>query len=159
MKCPKCGYLGFEPVARCRNCGYDFSLTPPDNLPDLTLRDTDARDDNPAEDQAFLDAAPLGQPTDSGGSAATSDTPSPSRELLLFADSVVDDEPMITRASPPRQPLSVRRATPEVPRLRSEMRTPMLDLGPDSDDTAQLPAARTRSAARPAERSARSEPE
>ena len=26
MKCPKCGYLGFEPVDRCRNCGYDFSL-------------------------------------------------------------------------------------------------------------------------------------
>jgi uncharacterized RDD family membrane protein YckC len=31
MKCPKCGYLGFETVDRCRNCGYDFSLasTPP----------------------------------------------------------------------------------------------------------------------------------
>ena len=27
MKCPKCGYLGFEHVERCRNCGYDFSLT------------------------------------------------------------------------------------------------------------------------------------
>jgi len=26
MKCPKCGYLGFETVDRCRNCGYDFSL-------------------------------------------------------------------------------------------------------------------------------------
>ncbi len=28
MKCPKCGYLGFETVDRCRNCGYDFSLAP-----------------------------------------------------------------------------------------------------------------------------------
>ncbi len=27
MKCPKCGYLGFERVDRCRNCGYDFSLS------------------------------------------------------------------------------------------------------------------------------------
>ena len=27
MKCPKCGYLGFERVDRCRNCGYDFSMT------------------------------------------------------------------------------------------------------------------------------------
>ena len=27
MKCPKCGYLGFETSERCRNCGYDFSLT------------------------------------------------------------------------------------------------------------------------------------
>lgn len=26
MKCPKCGYLGFETSERCRNCGYDFSL-------------------------------------------------------------------------------------------------------------------------------------
>src|SRR5574341_1311888 len=29
MKCPKCGYLGFETGDRCRNCGYDFSLTGP----------------------------------------------------------------------------------------------------------------------------------
>ena len=28
MKCPKCGYLGFDDVERCRNCGYDFSLMP-----------------------------------------------------------------------------------------------------------------------------------
>jgi len=27
MKCPKCGYLGFETTDRCRNCGYDFSLS------------------------------------------------------------------------------------------------------------------------------------
>ena len=26
MKCPKCGYLGFESGDRCRNCGYEFSL-------------------------------------------------------------------------------------------------------------------------------------
>lgn len=26
MKCPKCGYLGFETGDRCRNCGYDFAL-------------------------------------------------------------------------------------------------------------------------------------
>jgi uncharacterized RDD family membrane protein YckC len=29
MKCPKCGYLGFETTERCRNCGYDFSLAKP----------------------------------------------------------------------------------------------------------------------------------
>jgi uncharacterized RDD family membrane protein YckC len=27
MKCPKCGYLGFETIDRCRNCGYDFALS------------------------------------------------------------------------------------------------------------------------------------
>lgn len=26
MKCPKCGYLGFETTDRCKHCGYDFSL-------------------------------------------------------------------------------------------------------------------------------------
>ena len=26
MKCPKCGFLGFDSGDRCKNCGYDFSL-------------------------------------------------------------------------------------------------------------------------------------
>ncbi len=38
MKCPKCGYLGFETTDRCRNCGYDFSLTPPPASAELRLR-------------------------------------------------------------------------------------------------------------------------
>lgn len=38
MKCPKCGYLGFETTDRCRNCQYDFSLSPLSSEPDLTLR-------------------------------------------------------------------------------------------------------------------------
>lgn len=40
MKCPKCGYLGFETVNRCRNCGYDFSMHPDRPEGELTLRDT-----------------------------------------------------------------------------------------------------------------------
>ena len=38
MKCPKCGYLGFETTDRCRNCQYDFSLSPFTAEADLTLR-------------------------------------------------------------------------------------------------------------------------
>jgi len=38
MKCPKCGYLGFETTDRCRNCQYDFSLSPFSSEPDLALR-------------------------------------------------------------------------------------------------------------------------
>lgn len=39
MKCPKCGYLGFETTDRCRNCQYDFSLAPfSSEEPDLALR-------------------------------------------------------------------------------------------------------------------------
>jgi uncharacterized RDD family membrane protein YckC len=37
MKCPKCGYLGFETTDRCRNCQYDFSLAPFTPDPELTL--------------------------------------------------------------------------------------------------------------------------
>jgi len=37
MKCPKCGYLGFETTDRCRNCQYDFSLSPATTEPDLRL--------------------------------------------------------------------------------------------------------------------------
>lgn len=39
MKCPKCGYLGFETTERCRHCGYDFSLSLPIDSPsELPLR-------------------------------------------------------------------------------------------------------------------------
>jgi len=38
VKCPKCGYLGFDSGDRCRNCGYDFSLVNRPSTPvDLPL--------------------------------------------------------------------------------------------------------------------------
>ena len=41
MKCPKCGYLGFETSDRCRNCGYDFSLSQHASpAPELPLHQT-----------------------------------------------------------------------------------------------------------------------
>jgi uncharacterized RDD family membrane protein YckC len=43
MKCPKCGYLGFETTDRCRNCQYDFSLAPFASEPELTLHGADRR--------------------------------------------------------------------------------------------------------------------
>jgi uncharacterized RDD family membrane protein YckC len=47
MKCPKCEYLGFETGDRCKNCGYDFSLSvvaaPQD--PDLPLREPEPQRD------------------------------------------------------------------------------------------------------------------
>ena len=27
MRCPKCHYISFDSGERCRNCGYDFSLS------------------------------------------------------------------------------------------------------------------------------------
>jgi uncharacterized RDD family membrane protein YckC len=157
MKCPKCGYLGFEDVRRCRNCGYDFSLSPPSETPDLTIR----RDDHtpsPLDDLILVDnaAAPLPPrmtdiaadvdrtlgAEDAPGNAAglTARSPGPrtreasaALELPLFGPPIPDGEALITRPSPPRAPLAVRRSTPDVPRVRAESpRTPMLDLSNDA---------------------------
>jgi uncharacterized RDD family membrane protein YckC len=131
MKCPKCGYLGYEHVDRCRNCGYDFVLSAAPPPPDLRLR---GGDQNPApiEDLALVDAAarPASEPRlsepvvdpklDSAPRAGLA-------ELPLFGPPITDDVPLITRPSPPRTPLAVRRATPEVPRLRAEPRAPLLE--------------------------------
>jgi len=135
MKCPKCGYLGFEDVARCRNCGYDFSLTPAPLL-ELPLQG-DRRTPGPLDDLSLVDSAmasrpvPL-EPASHPGSARTD------AELPLFGPAPLDDEPMIPRPSPPRAPLAVRRATPEVPRVRAEQpRAQSLDLSPEISSHAQ----------------------
>jgi len=111
MKCPKCGYLGFEHVERCRNCGYDFSLTTTATVPELPIRE---------------ERAPS----------------NPVLELPLFGPPIPDDDqPLITKPSPPRQPLSVRRATPEIPRLRAEpaLRTPSFELDLDNSTPMAAP--------------------
>lgn len=167
MKCPKCGYLGFEHVERCRNCGYDFSLAPALNLPELPMRSgDDAEVSSPPDDLALVDAAALaprppwqatpdlarviapriaqGRPVlpqaqdtlrpskgeDARGAPSSGQGPSQAlNELPLFGPLPTDELPLITKPSPPRAPLAVRRATPEVPRVRSEpLRAPLLDL-------------------------------
>jgi uncharacterized RDD family membrane protein YckC len=143
MKCPKCGYLGFEQVERCRNCGYDFSLLQPIDLPELPIREQGARDVNPLDDLALLDAAmSSAQSLPSRGATldldrATGPGSRPTPDLPLFGGPRADDEPLITKASPPRPPLAVRRATPDVIRLRStQARAPLLDLGTADAGTA-----------------------
>jgi uncharacterized RDD family membrane protein YckC len=139
MKCPKCGYLGFERVDRCRNCGYDFGLISAVDTVELPLRG-DAPDRQPLQDLAFLDAAMAPEPTPTapfgptGGRKIPSAASVPeSAELPLFGAPIPDDLPLITRPSPPRSPLAVRRSTPEVPRLRSQQpRATTLDLALES---------------------------
>jgi uncharacterized RDD family membrane protein YckC len=155
MKCPKCGYLGFERVERCRNCGYDFSLTSPVAVPDVAIR-RDTRTINPIDDLSLIDDAAAPTPdvpmsdigVDLDRVFGVSDAPeirraaAPRRELPLFGPPIPDGEALITKASPPRSPLSVRRATPEVPRLRSEQpRAQSLDLALDLYGSAPTAAA------------------
>lgn len=59
MKCPKCGYLGFETTDRCRNCQYDFSLAPFRSDPELALQ-TEPR----LEGNADFDLPAIKQPAD-----------------------------------------------------------------------------------------------
>lgn len=97
MKCPKCGYLGFESGDRCRNCGYDFSLAPlePAALDFVLEREVE-------QPRASLDLDRI-----IGGS-----------DPLNPADLPLFDAPLVQVPSRPRAPLGVRRATPEVPRAR-----------------------------------------
>ena len=147
MKCPKCAYLGFEEVDRCRNCGYEFALMASPAMPELSLR-SDQADLAPLDDLALVDAAAM--PSTQSSRAADLDRAagqpppaSPTGDLPLFGSSLPldDDQPLITRPSSPRPPLAVRRSTPEVPRLRSSprSRTPMFDL--NSFDSEPVPPA------------------
>lgn len=121
MKCPKCGYLEFESGDRCRNCGYEFSLSvgKPDPL-DVAL------DLGPDESRPPLDldriigmpVAPQGDdlPLFPPSQTETNDRPASAGRAEAFAD-FGGDAPLVS-ASRPRAPLGVRRATPEVPRAR-----------------------------------------
>lgn len=139
MKCPKCGYLGFEHVDRCRNCGYDFALASPSESDalELPLRDREQTRQS-SEDLAFLDVSMAPEPSAAVPILPTSLTHAPdaaflsetSGELPLFGEPLPDDVPLITRPSPPRPPLAVRRSTPDLPRLRTvQPRMESLDLG------------------------------
>jgi uncharacterized RDD family membrane protein YckC len=129
MKCPKCGYLGFETTDRCRNCGYDFSLAAPapaaelplqmghvdEPLSDLQLAPV-ASGDVAGDDGAF--AAPRrGRARRTPGGAETRS--SDGAPLPLFGAEDLNDVPLITAPRPPRAPLAVRRTTPDIPKGRS----------------------------------------
>jgi uncharacterized RDD family membrane protein YckC len=145
MKCPKCGYLGFETGDRCRNCGYDFSLSTSAATPlDFTL-DADPEPLRPALDLDRLIGGP--EP------AAPLDLP------LFKADGhrrtlSNSDTTLVTTPASPRAPLGVRRATPEIPRARPRVsktptarndnlivRPPIAVLTPRPDASRELPVA------------------
>lgn len=132
MKCPKCGYLGFEDVDRCRNCGYEFALARSDSFAEFPLRD-DSQTLNALGDLSIVESVPVPPADVRMTEAARPLTRMPSAELPLFAPDDADDEPLIKTRAAPRPPLAVRRSTPELPRVRPEQpRVQTLDLRADA---------------------------
>jgi uncharacterized RDD family membrane protein YckC len=104
MKCPKCQYITFDSGVRCRNCGYEFSLSPdvaqPAGPADLPIQDG-TEPLGPFSDLSLNDVA----------------------NLPLFTRPGADpDAPLIAPRPTPRPPLSVRRppAVPPRPRPRRD---------------------------------------
>ena len=102
MKCPKCGYLGFESGDRCRNCGYDFSLSSPAR----PIRSTSALDLRPGRSR--------GPPLDLDRIIGAPD-PAAAADLPLFAPSAAE---ITNRPSRSRRGVrGLRSATPTTRRL------------------------------------------
>ncbi len=132
MKCPKCQYLGFDTGDRCKNCGYDFSLTqagdaaadtplyivPKDTGSVAQAWDTFATtsDGRPGPTDAVLH--------DTSGSSTDSASAQP-----LFA-LTAEEQPLVRLPVTPRRPLAVRRNA-ELPRPQRPSRdVPLRDEAP-----------------------------
>lgn len=115
MKCPKCQYLTFEPGDRCRNCGYDFSLTVEPPELDLPIK----TGDEAIGPLADFDLARPGEPDPTPAPAAKPITEGSPRsrkersvELPLFVDRGLDDDrPLVSLPAVPRPPVAVRKST------------------------------------------------
>lgn len=106
MKCPKCGYLGFETTDRCRNCQYDFSLAPFSSDPDLTLRA-----DSSADSSVDFDLPPITRQTDSLSSTSLDldrlfgdPEPAPSASDVPATATRPPEPPQVPVVEPPATP-------------------------------------------------------
>jgi uncharacterized RDD family membrane protein YckC len=123
VKCPKCSYIGFEAVDRCRNCGYEFALAVKSapQPAELEMR-SPSESGGPLVDLSLIDAQILGRRRTPAGKELDLDriigAPETSPDLPLFGpEAEADDMPPLVSA-PPRKPLAVRRMTPLPARQR-----------------------------------------
>ena len=129
MKCPKCSYLSFEAGERCRNCGYDFSMSTPEA-------------DDPAGDLPLFDDRPLVS------------VPASPRPPLSVRRTTQDPARLRQRHAPPVVPQPPRE--PELDLAFEE--EPAAEVVDDRDDDLPLAmrSAATRDAAAPDTRAAAS---
>ena len=125
MRCPKCSYLSYDDVERCRNCGYDFSLatTPREAEAPVAVDPThEPRAWEPSRRRrpGMMDATPPAE----GGPL----------DLPLFEDGPAPEPPpvMIPPAGPP---LSVRRKV-EIARPPARLGVPADPIDPEATSAA-----------------------
>jgi uncharacterized RDD family membrane protein YckC len=120
MRCPKCQYITFDSGDRCRNCGYEFSLSPGEEPIDVRIaRDEPESARRGSDSFNALDAPLSANAADRAGHAGGGRRPVSAADLPLFTDRVADDQaPLVSPPAVPRAPLSVRKAAPARPRPR-----------------------------------------
>ncbi|MEO5894675.1 MAG: RDD family protein [Vicinamibacterales bacterium] len=134
MRCPKCQYISFDDGDKCRNCGYEFSLSFATDDLDLPIEEPDvfAR---PNLDLSLTDAnqrvshAPTPDP-------ARGDRPTTgSLDLPLFRDGASGEDRSLVSVPPvTRAPLAVRKGSLNMSRPASRRDDePHLDLEPTDD--------------------------
>ena len=122
MRCPKCQYISFDNSERCRNCGYEFSLSV--DAADVEVRI--ARDEPSSSSRGRENTFSALDTPLSAGDAGTSQfgrRSIPAADLPLFTDRIADDQaPLVSPPAVPRAPLAVRKAN--VPRVRPQPPVP-----------------------------------
>jgi uncharacterized RDD family membrane protein YckC len=122
MKCPKCGYLGFETTDRCRNCQYDFSLAPFTSDPELTLHGADSK----IESSSDFDLPAIKRQSDRLSASA------------LDLDRLFGDP---ETSPPPSSPLPVRKPEPPTITVLDDESAPAMAISIESDDAPSVAAA------------------
>jgi uncharacterized RDD family membrane protein YckC len=147
MKCPKCGYLGFETTDRCRNCQYDFSLAPFASEPELTLQGG-RNDEGPAADfelppiarqsdklsataldldRLFGDPEPPKSAPPAVAARAAQPDPEPEPPAITLLDA--DDEPaaLVMAVDEPGEVIEIEASDPPVPAMSMHMESAPVD--------------------------------
>ena len=119
MRCPKCQHIAHDDGAACPNCGHDLTLVLDFEVPTAL--------DLPAQAEPLGDFS-LDVPVTPAGSAATVVPQTTSKAvrsgLPLFPFSLELGRTATAPRAPASRPLSVRRPTPEIPKLRTQTLRP-----------------------------------
>ena len=116
MRCPKCQYISFDNGERCRNCGYEFSLSVDAADVEVRIARDEPSSSSRGRENTFsaLDA-PLN--AEDPGPSQFGRRSIPAADLPLFTDRIADDQaPLVSAPAVPRAPLAVRKANVGRPR-------------------------------------------